>query len=66
MPGPVSPGLCVSCQHAETITSDRGSKFLFCGLSRIDPQFPKYPRLPVFSCSGWKPDSSSPVAQLEQ
>ena len=52
-------GLCASCQHASTITSDRGSRFVFCGLSRTDAQFPKYPRLPVVSCSGWRPAEPS-------
>ena len=65
MPGPVQPGLCASCHHVETVVSDRGSSFLFCGLSRTDTQFPKYPRLPVVSCSGWNPDSGGPVPQLE-
>jgi hypothetical protein len=54
MATPVPHGLCATCRHAETVTSDRGSKFVFCGLSRIDPQFPKYPRLPVLACSGWE------------
>jgi hypothetical protein len=55
MKTPVAPGLCSSCQHAEIITSDRGSKFLLCELSRTDPQYPKYPRLPVLTCPGWTP-----------
>ena len=28
--------------------------FYLCGLSTIDPAFPKYPRLPVVQCSGYK------------
>ncbi|HUB80394.1 MAG TPA: hypothetical protein VMB03_16435 [Bryobacteraceae bacterium] len=47
-------GLCASCIHAKTITSDRGSTFVLCELSHSDPQFPKYPRLPVLVCDGWK------------
>ncbi len=48
------PGLCASCTHAQTITSDRGSTFLRCALAATNPQFPKYPRLPVLTCTGWK------------
>jgi hypothetical protein len=48
-------GLCLDCQHARHVESARGSAFLFCGLSAIDPDFPKYPRLPVLTCSGYVP-----------
>jgi hypothetical protein len=46
-------GLCSTCVHARLIQSDRGSQFYFCGLSATDSAFPKYPRLPVLSCSGY-------------
>src|SRR5687767_11879710 len=46
-------GLCAICRHARRITSDRGSVFVMCGLSKVDPAFPKYPPLPVLSCSGF-------------
>ena len=36
------------------IVNDRGSVFLQCGLSRVDPSYPKYPRLPVLSCRGYE------------
>jgi len=45
-------GICADCIHARQITSDRASTFLQCQLSFTDPQFAKYPRLPVLSCSG--------------
>lgn len=53
---PVSPpeGLCGRCVHARTITSDRGSRFLLCRLSREDPRFARYPRLPVWRCPGFR------------
>ncbi len=47
-------GLCASCAHARRIESDRGSVFILCELSLADPRFPKYPRLPVLSCEGYK------------
>ena len=53
MPEPVHPGLCASCEHARIIASDRGTQYLLCELSKTDPRYPKYPRLPVLACDGW-------------
>lgn len=36
------------------IVSDRGSVFFLCQLSKADPSFPKYPRLPVLQCRGYE------------
>jgi len=47
-------GLCADCVHARGIESSRGSVFLLCELSRSDPRFTKYPRLPVLSCTGYE------------
>ncbi len=47
-------GLCASCCHVLVIRSDRGSVFYQCRLSFTDSRFPKYPRIPVLSCAGWK------------
>jgi hypothetical protein len=55
-------GLCEKCRHAKTITSDRGSTFILCELSKTDKRFAKYPRLPVLACSGYvekQPDAAS-------
>jgi GrpB-like predicted nucleotidyltransferase (UPF0157 family) len=46
-------GLCADCLHARRIESAHGSVFLLCELSLTDRHFPKYPRLPVISCSGY-------------
>jgi len=48
-------GLCATCQYARKMESDRGSVFLMCQLSFEDARFAKYPRLPVASCSGYRP-----------
>jgi len=53
-------GLCVTCEHARVITSDRGARFYFCGRSRTDPAFPRYPRLPVVACIGYHEKSCTP------
>jgi len=47
-------GLCADCRHAERVRSSKGSLFLLCGLSRSDPRFAKYPRLPVLACGGYQ------------
>lgn len=46
-------GLCADCVHARRVESSRGSAFLLCQLSLTDPNFAKYPRLPVLSCLGY-------------
>ena len=48
-------GLCADCLHARRLESARGSVFILCNLSHADPRFPKYPRLPVLSCDGYRP-----------
>jgi hypothetical protein len=50
----VYAGLCSDCLHARRLESARGSVFILCNLSLNDPRFPKYPRLPVLSCDGYK------------
>lgn len=50
----VKAGLCADCLHARSVKSDRGSTFILCELSARDPKFPKYPRIPVLSCEGYK------------
>jgi len=54
-----SAGLCERCIHSKKIVSDRASVFWQCALSSSDPRFPKYPRLPVLSCAGFKLDAKS-------
>lgn len=46
-------GLCATCAHARRVTNDRGSVFVRCTYSAVDPSFPKYPRLPVLACSAY-------------
>jgi len=48
------PGLCATCRHMQLIRSDRGSVFYLCRISFTDERFPKYPRLPVRECEGYK------------
>jgi hypothetical protein len=50
-------GLCDSCRHQRIVRTGRGSVFTLCERSKIDPDFPKYPRVPVTSCGGHEPRS---------
>ncbi len=52
-------GLCATCAHAEPVASSRGSAFVLCRLSVVDPAFPKYPRLPVLACDGYRRDDQA-------
>jgi hypothetical protein len=47
-------GLCDTCRHQKLVPNTRGSVFSMCELSKTDPGYPKYPRLPVERCAGWK------------
>ena len=51
---PSDRGLCGTCEHAQVITSARGSTFSLCKLSFVDSKFAKYPVLPVRQCAGYK------------
>jgi hypothetical protein len=52
-------GLCGDCTHARKVESERGSVFLLCELALVDARFPKYPRLPVLACDGYKKKAGS-------
>lgn len=47
-------GLCTSCAHQQLVPNTRGSVFSLCLRSRSDPDFPRYPRLPVLACRGYE------------
>lgn len=48
-------GLCNLCVHQRVVRNTRGSSFSKCELSKTDPRFPKYPRVPVVQCAGFTP-----------
>jgi hypothetical protein len=56
MPAPPRPsvGLCDSCRHQRLVPNTRGSVFSLCERSRDQPEFPRYPRLPVLRCPGFE------------
>jgi hypothetical protein len=51
-------GLCGRCIYARRIESAKRSVFYLCELSTTNPQFPRYPRLPVLLCAGYQEVSS--------
>jgi hypothetical protein len=52
-------GLCVTCRFAKKIANKRGSLFIQCEYAKIDDRFPKYPRLPVLSCSAYQKENET-------
>jgi hypothetical protein len=58
--GTQSFGLCLGCVHVRQIESAKGSQFTLCKLSDTDSRFPKYPQLPVFTCSGFQSKAALP------
>ncbi|HEY0515619.1 MAG TPA: hypothetical protein VGD00_00740 [Solirubrobacteraceae bacterium] len=48
-------GLCDRCLHQQIVRNTRGSVFSLCLRSRVDPGYPRYPRVPVLSCRGYEP-----------
>jgi hypothetical protein len=47
-------GLCSDCQHCRIVKSQR-STFYMCRLSLTNPEYRKYPPLPVLRCAGYLP-----------
>ena len=47
-------GICQNCKFVNRIFSGKGSVFIQCKQHFINKNFPKYPRLPVTICSGFK------------
>jgi hypothetical protein len=48
-------GLCDTCVHQRIVRNTRGSVFSLCLRSRDQPEFPRYPRVPVLECAGHEP-----------
>ncbi len=57
-------GLCADCRNMQVMRSDRGSVFYLCQLWAIDPQYPKYPRLPVLRCAGYEKSNGASTLPL--
>jgi hypothetical protein len=51
----MNAGLCDTCVHQRVIRNTRGSSFSLCERSRTQPDYPRYPRVPVVACPGYEP-----------
>lgn len=58
-------GLCETCANVRIVETRKGSRFYLCTLSEVDPRFPKYPRLPVLACRGYRPADAVAEAEPE-
>jgi hypothetical protein len=47
-------GLCDTCVHQRVVRNTRGSTFSLCERSKTQPEYPKYPRVPVLECRGYE------------
>ena len=47
-------GLCTACRWADIVQSAKGSRFLRCGRSDWDPEYHRYPSIPVRNCAGFE------------
>ncbi|MGI8945411.1 MAG: hypothetical protein ACR2GL_04120 [Thermoleophilaceae bacterium] len=52
-------GLCDRCLHQRLVRTTRGSEFSLCERSRTEPDYPKYPRVPVRDCPGFERRSTT-------
>ena len=43
-------GLCDGCANQRLVSTGRGSTFSMCLCHKTDPDWPKYPRMPVLEC----------------
>jgi hypothetical protein len=59
---PESFGLCDRCAAQRLVSSARGSTFSMCELGLHDPDWPKYPRMPVLACSRFAERTTPPDA----
>ncbi|HEV7492770.1 hypothetical protein [Baekduia sp.] len=57
-------GLCDRCAHQQLVKSGRGSEFSMCRLGLKDPDWPKYPRMPVLQCSRYEPAAAARRASI--
>lgn len=54
-------GLCDSCAHQRVVKNTRGSTFSMCERAKTQPEYPKYPRIPVLECRGYERKVSDPT-----
>ncbi len=58
-------GLCETCRYQRVVTTTRGSRFSLCNRSREDASYPRYPRVPVRECDGYRARGEEARAKAE-
>lgn len=58
-------GLCEGCRHSRVVASAKGRTYLLCERSFSDPEFSKYPAIPVTQCAGFE-QKVGPLGQGER
>jgi hypothetical protein len=53
-------GLCDTCMHQRRVRSGRGSVFSMCRIGLRDPDWPKYPPMPVRACGRYERREAPP------
>jgi hypothetical protein len=53
MTDPPRAGLCARCACRRDVVTAT-SRFVLCTRAFTDPAYPKYPRLPVLHCAGYR------------
>jgi hypothetical protein len=54
-------GLCDRCVHQKIVRSGRGSLFSMCTVGLRDPDWPKYPPMPVVRCPRFDGSRDTPT-----
>jgi hypothetical protein len=54
-------GLCELCRHQRVVKTTRGSRFSLCRRSETDPDYPRYPPVPVLECKGFEREPDPPT-----
>ena len=49
----VRSGLCPLCAFSRRVGTARGTQFLLCARSKLEPEFVRYPPQPVLRCRGF-------------
>ena len=52
-------GLCDTCAHQQLVVSGRGSTFSLCRQGLQDPDWPKYPPMPVLRCPRYRVEADA-------
>ncbi len=58
-------GLCGRCKHHRVVGNRKGSRFYLCERAKEDPEYARYPSLPVLECRGYEYAGPNPWDAFE-